>query len=178
PLTDAIRAVEACEPTPGRMELIADADGVAFINDSYKAPYWSLDAVFEFMRVARAARKWIVLGKISHHRLKSRQLYRRVAERALACCDRVVFVGPSAHHAPDSGGRVRAFAHVREADRFLRSELRRGDLVLVKGENIANHAARLFLSRMHGVTCWREDCGLAIDCRRCRMLARGSASST
>jgi len=171
-LADAARAIEACEPTPGRMEPIVHADGVTFINDSYKASYWTLDVLFDFMRSARAGRKWIVLGKITHHGLRSRQLYRRVAERALACCDRVVFVGPSAHHAPEADGRVRAFAHVREADALLRAELRPGDLVLVKGDNVVDHLARLFLSRVGTVSCWREDCRLAVDCRSCRMLAR------
>jgi UDP-N-acetylmuramoyl-tripeptide--D-alanyl-D-alanine ligase len=172
PLAAAVRAIEACEPPRGRMEPIELADGLTFINDSYKAPYWSLEAVFEFMRRARAERKWIVFGPISDHPMNPRRLYRHVAKGALASCDRAVLIGKFAHHVPDTGGRIRAFAHVHEADAFLREALAPGDLVLVKGNNVETHLARLFLSRAQAVTCWREDCGLAIDCRSCRRLAR------
>lgn len=172
PLDSAIHAIESCASTRSRMELVETKDGVTFINDSYKLPYWTLESVFDFMRNARAGRKWIVLGQISDHAIRPGQLYRRLAKSALASCDQAVFIGRSTHHAPESGGRIHSFAHVREADAFLRAELAAGDLVLIKGNNVGEHLVRLFLSRTQTVSCWREDCGLAIDCRSCRRLAR------
>lgn len=170
PITDIVRAIESCASPRGRMEYIETPGGINFINDSYKSPYWSLDAAFEFMRSARARRKWIVVGHIADHKIKSRTLYRRVTEAALSACDRAVFIGSSAHHAPGSGGRVHSFAEVREANVFLHSELERGDLVLLKGNNLTQHLGRLFLSQTRSVSCWREDCRRAIDCRSCNRL--------
>jgi UDP-N-acetylmuramoyl-tripeptide--D-alanyl-D-alanine ligase len=171
-LAEAVHAIEACSSPPGRMELVELADGVTFINDSYKAPYWTLDSVFEFMGSARATRKWIVLGTISDHPLRPRTLYRRVTAAALESCDRAVFIGPNARYAPESGGRVSSFETVQEANDFLNAHLYNGDLVFIKGNNLGEHLPRLFLSRMQAVTCWRDDCRRAIDCRTCRRLAR------
>ena len=171
-LEDAARAIGAVAGPTSRMSRIETANGVTFIDDSYKASWWSLDAAYDFMGTARASRKWLVLGTVSDHAIRRRKLYPRLAKQALACVDQIVFVGRSAHYAPDSGGRVHSFAHVREADEFLHAELRSGDLVFVKGSNHADHLSRLVLSHLRTVTCWRENCGFSIHCRDCRLLGR------
>lgn len=172
PLHAAVSAIEACRPPRSRMELVACADGVTFINDSYKAPFWTLGSVYTFMQEARASRKWLVLGSISDHSMSPRRLYRRIVDEALESCDRLVLIGRSTHHAATGSGRVHAFARVEEADAFLHTQLVGGDLVLVKGNNVGDHLVRLFLSRSGKVKCWKEDCGMAIDCRSCKFLER------
>ncbi|CAN5348015.1 hypothetical protein BH24PSE2_BH24PSE2_11670 [soil metagenome] len=172
PLDMAARALGRVPASEGRMQLVETPGGPTFIDDSYKASYWSLGAVFEFLRTARAERTWLVLGTVADHEFRRRKLYRMLVEQALGNVDHLVCIGQSAHYAPESDGRVHTFERVQEADEFLHAELRRGDLVLVKGSNRADHLARLVLSHLQPVTCWREACGLSIHCSACRLLAR------
>ena len=46
------------------MQPVTTADGVSFIRDDFKAPLWTLDACFEFMKSAHARRKIIVIGTL------------------------------------------------------------------------------------------------------------------
>lgn len=169
PLSRAAAALEDADPTPGRMCPIETPGGITFIDDSYKAPYWSLQSVFEFLRSAQAPRKWLVLHSVSDTKnVRNRSLYTRLTRWALESVDRAVFIGEAAVLSVASSNSVRAFATVREAHEFLAAELRAGDLVLVKGNNRTDHLIRLIAARTRKVRCWREDCRLQIDCRRCR----------
>jgi len=172
PLSRAAAALAEVDATRGRMCPIETPEGITFVDDSYKAPYWSLEKVFEFLRSARAPRKWLVLSTVSDTKyLRNRTLYARLTRQALESVDRVVFIGDPAMRWVESNERVRAFATVGEAHAFLASELRAGDLVLVKGTNRRDHLIRLIAVRTQHVGCWREDCRLDIDCRRCRYVS-------
>src|SRR5690606_22407233 len=48
--------------------------------------------------------------------------------------------------------------------------LRPGDLVLLKGSNLADHLSRLALARLRTVNCWRERCGRNLQCAYCDRL--------
>jgi UDP-N-acetylmuramoyl-tripeptide--D-alanyl-D-alanine ligase len=174
-LADAVRAVENVEPWPGRMSPLELGDGVTFIRDDYKAPYWSLPAALDFMRKARAERKIIVIGTISDYGGKASRKYVRVAKDALKIADRVVFVGPNARFClrasdPARPDALRAFSNVREVAEHLRHALQPGDLVLLKGSNAADHLLRVVLARNQRVECWRVRCGKRIFCDSCHLL--------
>jgi UDP-N-acetylmuramyl pentapeptide synthase len=175
PLDDAVRAVEAVEPEPLRMQPVEVPGGVTFIRDEMKAPVWSLPAVYDFLRSARARRKVLVLGTLSDYPGAMGKRYARVAREALAAADRVVFVGPharlAAKAAPPGSDALVTFPTVREAAAFLERDLLEGDLVLLKGSDKVDHLGRLVLSRLGEVTCWRERCGRAQVCDRCELLA-------
>jgi UDP-N-acetylmuramyl pentapeptide synthase len=137
PLDRAIDALAAAEPAPARMSPVA-LDGATFILDDAKAPLWTMDAAFAFLRDARAARKLAVIGTLSDYAVSASRAYPSVARRGFAVADEVVFVGRNARHTlkakHDADARpLHAFATFEEAAEYLRGTLREGDLVLVKG---------------------------------------------
>ena len=64
-LRECAEAIARVAPFEGRMQPVTTPDGVTFIRDDYKAPLWTVDACFDFMKTARAKRKIIVIGTLS-----------------------------------------------------------------------------------------------------------------
>jgi len=175
PLEAAIAALPQAPFAPGRMQIMHADGGVVFLRDDWKAPQWQFDAPFAFMREAQAARKVFVIGTISSSSLSSSKLYPKIARQALEIGELVVFVGPHALRAlkarrdPDDGA-VQAFPEIREAAKYLRGELRAGDLVMVKGSHHADHLTRLILDRARPVQCWDDRCRRGALCETCPKL--------
>ena len=172
PLEKAICALAQAKPTEGRMEIVTGADGVVFIRDDWKAPHWSIQAPLDFLKTARAERKVAIIGSISDSPDGPSKRYPRVARRALEAADLVIFVGADALYAlkarPATGNPpLLAFPVLQDAAEYLRTELRAGDLVLLKGTNKQDHMVRLILDRSEPVRCWRDRCGRTTICGRC-----------
>jgi UDP-N-acetylmuramoyl-tripeptide--D-alanyl-D-alanine ligase len=55
---------------------------------------------------------------------------------------------------------------LRSAAEFLRTELRHGDLMLLKGRT-TDHAARIFFAQLGQVGCWKTDCDKRMLCDTC-----------
>jgi UDP-N-acetylmuramoyl-tripeptide--D-alanyl-D-alanine ligase len=175
PLEAAIAAIGRVEPAEARMEPVVHPDGVVFIRDDDKAPFYTVAPALDFMRSARAPRKIAILGTLSDYTGTSRAKYESVARQARESVDYVFFVGrwsyrclvAKRHPLDDS---VRAFGTVKQASDFLLEFLKPGDLVLLKGSNNADHLARILLARTARVECWRESCGKKLHCNECWRL--------
>ena len=184
-IEDAIERLASVEPTPRRMSTATTGSGVTFVRDDFKAVSDSIGEVLQFLGDARAARKVLVLGRISDHPGRSRAIYTAVARAAARVVDLLVLVGER----PESlwGGprratpefltelrgeraRVELFASVREAAGFLSSELQPGDLVLLKASGASDHLERVALVHDRAVRCWRASCGLVLACDECERL--------
>ena len=168
PLPVAAEAVGTVKPFEGRMYPVKLEDGVTFIRDDWKAPLWTIEPTFAFMRQARAERKIIVIGTISDYTGDSSKRYAEVAGKALDSADCVLFVGPrssaSLRAKRNAHDQLFAFPSARDASTFLSSYLRSGDLVLLKGSTRADHLERLILARNSSVECWRSGCGRMFYC--------------
>ena len=70
-----------------------EGEFVTIIDDTWKAPLYSVEPTLAFLRSARAERKIILFGSLSDYPAKSGQLYRKVARQALEVADSVAFVG-------------------------------------------------------------------------------------
>lgn len=171
PLDVAAQAVAGMAPFDGRMSPVELGDGVTFIRDDWKAPFWTIAPILEFMRQARAPRKVIVLGTISDYQGDSTRRYVDIAQLALACADCVIFVGPRASAClrakRDPTDQLLAFPSLRDASTYLAGYLKPGDLVLLKGSTRPDHLERLIFARTTGVKCWRSDCGYMAFCNAC-----------
>lgn len=175
PIETAISALADARPQSGRMQVVEGEDGVVFLRDDWKAPYWSLPAPFEFMRDAQAPRKIVIIGTLSDYSNKATRIYPKVAKQALEVADLVIFVGPHALRALKArrsadDQSLLAFTDLRDAASYLRDALRADDLVLLKGSNKADHLVRLILDRTKAIQCWREQCRLSKFCNRCKEL--------
>lgn len=171
PLVLAAQAVAGMAPFDGRMSPVELGDGVTFIRDDWKAPFWTIAPTFEFMRQARATRKVIVFGTISDYQGDSTRRYVEIAQLALASADCVIFVGPRASASlrakRDPTDQLWAFPSLRDASTYLAGYLQPGDLVLLKGSTRPDHLERLIFARTSGVKCWRTDCGYMAFCNAC-----------
>ena len=179
PLSTSIETIEVIGPTQGRMNLVADNNGITFVRDDHKAPLWSIPLALEFIKEARADRKIVVIGTISDAPGDSGRHYVRTAKLAIEAADHVIFVGPHASHVlnvkPFTAGKtIRAFARVKEVSDFLTDFLQKGDLVLLKGSTV-DHLGRIFLARTIRVKCWRDDCHFNQLCDACNKLTRDSS---
>jgi aminoacyl-tRNA hydrolase len=175
PIEECVEAVSEAATTPGRMQIVAEEDGVTFVRDDYKAPYWSFPAALEYLHDSRPLRKVAVIGTISDYSISASKLYPKVARLAKEAADLVVFVGPHALRAlkarqTDDDRALVGFTEIEEAHRFLQSELREGDLVLLKGSNHADHLVRLMLARKRPVGCWASGGGWNRFCDACSRL--------
>jgi UDP-N-acetylmuramoyl-tripeptide--D-alanyl-D-alanine ligase len=172
-LKDAAKSVSHVAPFEGRMapEII---EGITFICDDWKSPLATIEPAFNFMRSARATRKFIVIGTISDYQGDSTRRYTEVALSALAIADCVVFVGPRASAAlrakKHADEPLFAFTSLHDAAQFLQMYLNPGDLVLLKGSHKADHMQRLMLARTTEIQCWGSDCGHQHACIGCEQL--------
>lgn len=179
PMEQCIKALAAVTTTDGRMQIITDMRGVTFIRDDFKAPYWSFQPALDYLKNASAKRKVAVIGTLSDYSLSASKLYPKVARNAMEAADLTVFVGPHAMRAlksrrNENDRSIIGFTETEDAHHFLESELREGDLVLLKGSNRADHLVRLFLARRQPVTCWTRGCGYNRFCDVCPKLNQPS----
>jgi aminoacyl-tRNA hydrolase len=170
-LAECAEGIAKVEPFEGRMQPVTTADGVTFIRDDFKAPLWTLDASFEFMKAAQAKRKIIVIGELSDLGSgKKGNAYDKAAGRAQRIAEITIFVGPwasSALKTRQAESEVRAFSHVRDAARYLNAITQSGDLVLLKGTNKNDHLVRIIMARSDAIACWRDDCRRFDFCTEC-----------
>jgi UDP-N-acetylmuramyl pentapeptide synthase len=174
PLVEAVAAVRAVDPWPGRLSEVA-VDGVTYIRDDCKAPLWTVEAALEFLRTARAPRRVVVFGTLSDYGGRASAVYASVARQALELADEVIFVGRQAKRCEGASSQprssaLRAFTTPSEAAEYLGRSLRPGDLVLLKGSNRADHLLRLVLARTTRVACWRTECRRLKYCDACLLL--------
>ncbi len=172
PLELSAEAIAEVEPDVNRMNSLTAPSGVTFLLDAFKAPYWSVDLAFDVMRLATPRRKIIVLGTVSDMPGDTKSKYRRLIRDALAIADLVVFTGPLSTTVlrgltDKDRRRLHIFDSVRAASGFLNSNLRDGDLVLLKGSAAADHLERIYLDHLGQIACWRDHCGRKKPCMTC-----------
>jgi len=181
-LDECVEGIANVAPFEGRMQPVTTRDGVTFIRDDFKAPLWTVDSCFEFMKAARARRKIIVIGMLSDYGSESAgKKHEKVARRAQEIADITIFVGPwasSVLKARRLGGEdaLRVFSHVRDAAEYINTNTREGDLVLLKGTNKQDHLLRIIMARTGGVACWRDDCKRDSFCNQCFLRTKPSGT--
>lgn len=173
-LSECVRDLEQVPPFDGRMEPFITSNGVAFIRDDFKAPYWTLDSCFDFVKSARAKRKIIVIGTLSDGGpLSAGTMYTRVARQVQQIADIAIFVGPWASHVlklrdPAQPDALQVFNRVVDAAKFIHKNTTEGDLVLLKGTNKQDHLVRIPLLFDNNIHCWLDSCQRFDFCTVCQ----------
>lgn len=176
-LKDAADAVSRLEPYTARLQPVMLPSGAILLRDEYQGSIAGSAAAFRALREARQCRRVLVHGDIWDTGLdtpaRTAMLGRQVAESA----DFAVFTGPNADHYAEASIRsgmkpdsVRAFPELKETADFLKSELRAGDLVLLRGKT-EEHLTRLYYSQIGPVSCWKPVCGRLYLCDDCTQLS-------
>ncbi len=148
-LSDAeiLSKLDKIKNEPGRMNPIAGIKGSLILDSTYNAAPASmmsaLSILSEFQPV-ESARRFVVLGHMAELGSQTEQEHRMIGMRAAEICDRIVTVGEIAHHirhgAIDAGfpeDHLQKFDTPEEAGRWLDANIKKGDIVLVKGSQSA-----------------------------------------
>jgi UDP-N-acetylmuramoyl-tripeptide--D-alanyl-D-alanine ligase len=174
----AAAAIARVEPHTARLSPAGTPNGAVFLRDEYNGSVDTLEPALRVFGEAAATRKILVVSDVSDSPVRPRRRVARLAARAAEFCDGAVFLGGHAHTgaraAVEAGmapEQVRAFLSIEEAARYLGTELREGDLVLLRGRH-SDHLSRLYLAQVTDVRCWREWCAKRGICDDCGELAR------
>lgn len=137
-----VAAVEAATArSPHRMDVRTRADGVVVIDDAYNAsPDSMLAGLRALTRMRATGRRWAVLGPMRELGVETEAAHHDIGVEAVRLgVDRLVVVGsdaaPIASGAASTGGEVTSVDDADAAAELIASELREGDVVLVKASN-------------------------------------------
>lgn len=169
-------ALTELESMEQRLSPATTRNGVTFLRDEWNGSVDTLTVALEVLKDATAKRKILVFSDVSDSVEKVRRRQRRIGAMAKEVADAALFVGDAHEHAVrgaiDSGmspDQVWGFYDIREASEHLRSELREGDLVLLRGRTV-DHLSRLYLAMSVEVTCWLPACKKKCFCDVCPEL--------
>jgi UDP-N-acetylmuramoyl-tripeptide--D-alanyl-D-alanine ligase len=173
PVGEAAAALRQVPPHTARMEPVQLPNGVVMIRDDYSNAVAGWEASLEFLREARAGRRVLAVTDISDAGVNRRHRLRNLASAVSGWLDLLVLVGAHNQYgvrkAMETGmasGQAHGFDSLRRAAEFLKTELRAGDLVLLKGRS-TDHAARLFYAQCGSVGCWDDYCRKTMLCDLC-----------
>lgn len=181
-LKAAAAAVANVEPFPARMQPIKLPNGATMIRDELNGSYDTWQAAVKVLGDSQAARRVLVMSDVSdwHKKsMKARDRNKELGRIASRVAEVAIFVGEHAHHAvkaavaagmhPDS---VHGFTDLLKAAEHLKSELRHGDLVLLRGR-ATDHLSRICFAQFGEIGCWKTHCGKTIVCDHCDELSPG-----
>jgi UDP-N-acetylmuramoyl-tripeptide--D-alanyl-D-alanine ligase len=176
-LKAAISAVEQVQPFYGRMQPVLLPGGAVMIRDEYNCAFATLEAALRAFAKFQAARRVLVVSGFSDSSKNSVARFRELGKMASEVGDLAIFISKHhGHHAVKAAiaagmkpGCALSFADLVEAANYLKSELRGGDLVLLKGR-MTDHLSRLFFAQFGAISCWKTDCSKRIMCDYCPEL--------
>ena len=165
------RSLDGIVSFPSRLSIHRSPQGSWIINDTVKAPYWSVEKVLSLMKNATAPRKTVVMGSFSDIAGADSRKYRTMAHLGLEVADRVIFVGSKSGYVrkiitPEIEGRLLAFDSIEHACRLLAEDCVENELVLLKS-NSNFHLERILCWQKEGFKCWKGACDKKIFCQDC-----------
>lgn len=174
PLDKAIATLRSVEPFWARMQpLTVPSGGATVLRDEWNGSIDTFEPAFKVMEEARAERKIVVFSDFSDTMTKLRTRANQLGRRAAQIVEVAVFVGEYADRAAIAAEKagldpknIHQFLSPPKAIEFLRSELREGDLVLIKGQS-NHHLSRIYLGLLGDIACTRPTCSKQILCDRC-----------
>ena len=180
-LGEICAALEALEPTLGRMEPVRLASGAIILRDDFKSPLETVEAALDTLAEIPAARRIVVLGRVSEAPGNHRTIQRHLGERVAQIASHAIFV--EMDRRSYLAGAVRAGLprnailadgkNVSKIVEELRAMLREGDVVLIKGR-ASQKLDRIALALMgRRVGCSIEFCDAELRCSDCPMLECG-----
>jgi len=127
------------KPVGGRLNPMLGKGGVYLIDDSYNANPDSVSAAIDVLEASDVSdRRFLVLGELAELGAGVEQIYRQLGNLARAAGIEYLYaVGAAADAADSFGVGGRAFQDKEQLIKTLNSELRSGDMVLVKGSRTA-----------------------------------------
>jgi UDP-N-acetylmuramoyl-tripeptide--D-alanyl-D-alanine ligase len=136
-MADAVGALHAVEPFPGRCQPARVPSGAIFLRDDYNSSIDSIGPSLSVLRDTEAKRRVLVMTDVSDLGVNRRVRLRRLVPEISASADSAVIIGEAAEFGSAPGGGSGSGEALRLTISSRRGiptfELRDGDLVLLKG---------------------------------------------
>ena len=140
-MLDAVNALKNYDVPPGRMRLLPGINNSLLIDDTYNSsPFACQSALKTLGEVKAKGRKIAVLGdmlELGKHTIEAHQEIGRIAEKNVEI---IIVVGPRAKSIKEGAvlagmdkEKIFEFSNSRETGEFLKTFVKEGDLVLIKG---------------------------------------------
>lgn len=176
PLEEACAAIAKVPPIRARLQPVLLPNGAVILRDDTNSFLDAFKASLAVLKDARCGRRVFVSNGYTESTLNSRRRATELGGLAGSSSDVVVFFGQEGREAckaarkhgiaPENAHRFKTMS---EAVDFLRTELRAGDLALVKGR-FESHLARVSFAQVTEVGCWISRCNKPIPCDCCDEL--------
>lgn len=172
PLTQAASILQGAEGIERRQTVHGADSGIWFINDTFKASFWSVSQCIKALKKVSAPRVTLIMGSMSDISGSVSPKYRAIAKEYLQVCDRVIFVGKTSQYvqklmSDELSDRLFIFPTVKEAREFLQKTAMKDELIYLKSSN-RPHLERLIYHENPDHQCWIDDCIKQTDCANCR----------
>ena len=129
-MVEAAERIKKYEFAPGRMRVLEGANGTLIIDDSYNSsPAATYAALGTLGEIKTAGRRIAVLGDMLELGKHTDEAHQSAGEVARERSDVLITVGPRSKVMEGDFH----FSNSREAGEFLKTFIKRGDLILVKG---------------------------------------------
>lgn len=176
PLKAAATELGRVKPFTARMQPVLLPSGATILRDESGGSPDPLHAALQVLKESDAVRRLLVISDISDSHKRTHIRLREVGKIASQVADLVIFIGEHGHYAVKaataSGMKpecVLGFTDLYMASQYLKSELRSGDLVLLKGRT-TDHLSRVFFAQLGTIGCWKTKCYKRIVCDLCEEL--------
>lgn len=140
----AIKGISEFKLTAKRMDIQVIKDNIKIINDSYNASYDSMKAALEVMNKTEANRKIAVLGNMLELGDYTKELHEKVGEEVIKNkIDVLITIGEYAKEIANKASKsemknIFKFENIDDAAEFIKSNMKSGDLILLKAANSMN----------------------------------------
>lgn len=146
PMEQIIKGIKDFKLTNKRMDIQTIEEEITVINDSYNASYDSMKASLEYMHKLAGKRKIAILGDMLELGEFAKQLHQKVGEEVVKNeVDLLITVGPLAHYIAEEAiekgmkeQEVIEFLTNKEVVFYLKQNMKKGDIILLKASNALN----------------------------------------
>ena len=181
PMQQVVERLASLTAAPGRMQLFRLANGATLVCDYSTSTVDTVDAAIDALANAPARRKLVIFGDLTEVSVSPGDVYRAVGVKVARFASAAAFFGEKAKSY--RSGAVQAGLdrnHILVAEKDLgavidwaRSELREGDVALLKARHNQRFDRIALALRGREVQCRLRSCGAAaVECETCAMLGR------
>ena len=141
---EIIKGISEFKLTAKRMDIQIIKDNIKVINDSYNASYDSMKAALEVMEKTEATRRIAVLGNMLELGEFTKELHEKVGEEVVKNkIDVLITIGEYAKEIANKAKTLGMentikFENIDNAAEYIKNNMRRGDLILLKASNSMN----------------------------------------
>lgn len=139
-----IKGISEFKLTAKRMDIQVIKDNIKVINDSYNASYDSMKAALEVVGRTEANRKIAVLGNMLELGEYTNKLHKKVGDEVVK--NKINILITVGEYAKEIANRAESlgmkeiirFENINDATEFIKSNMKAGDLILLKASNSMN----------------------------------------